>query len=92
MSILSEYLEKRSMGERRGKFAELKQIAAELEEVLLSDAITDEEKYELTFWTNSEKVQPILKELSLRLEYYDPDTTYMEDSWAYVNALKEFAT
>ena len=36
----------------------------------------------------NERMQELLKQLGLRLDYYDPDTSHEEDVLAYVNALQ----
>lgn len=67
----------------------LKEIVVELREVLDDEDIDWEEKYDLVFDTNKEVVRPLLETAVLRLDYYDPDTTYKEDARAYVSALEE---
>jgi len=52
------------------------------------DELDWEEKFDLIFDTHREKVKPALQEAYLHLDYYDPDTTYEEDSRAYVEALE----
>ena len=87
MSILSDYLAEREDPSKARE--QLRQIATELKEVMHSDDLSEEEQYDLVFRIHNKVVKPLLEEANLCLEYYDPDTTYQEDAWAYVNALKE---
>lgn len=86
MSILSDY--KRSKQTDLFGKGLVRQLARELREVLDDDELDWEEKYDLIFSAHQERVKPALKEAYLYLEYYDPDTTYDEDSRAYVEALE----
>jgi hypothetical protein len=48
-----------------------------------------EMKYDLIFDYGSRYIQPLIEDLGLRLEYYDPDTTYQEDVTAYMEDLRK---
>lgn len=57
---------------------------------LITEDINWEIKYDLIFSENvSRKVFNLMKELNIRFDYYDPDTSYEEDSLAFSNALNE---
>lgn len=60
----------------------------EAEAVMDSDAPA-KTKYELVFAHKNKVVMPLLEELGLSLEWYDPDTSYAEDTAAYFYALKD---
>lgn len=79
MSILSEY---------RDKSNALRNIVKELREVLDAHDLDWEVRYDLIFGSHRKLVVPALESAGMRLEYYDPDTTYEEDSRAYVEALE----
>lgn len=57
---------------------------------LITEDINWEIKYDLIFSENvSKKVFNLMKELNIRFDYYDPDTSYEEDALAFSNALNE---
>lgn len=64
--------------------SELRDLQQEINEVYNSDLDWDV-KYDLIF---SERLSRKVFKL-IRLDYYDPDTTYQEDVTAFVNALNE---
>ena len=83
MSILSDYLA------GSPELKRLRQLLLELKEVLESDKIDWETKYDLVFATHQKEVKPLLMSAGLRLEYCDPDTSYEEDARAYVSGLED---
>jgi hypothetical protein len=44
-------------------------------------------KYDMIFQIGKDHIYSELDSLGIRLDYYDPDTTYEEDVTAFVNAL-----
>lgn len=57
---------------------------------LIKDDVDWEIKYDLIFSKNvSRRIFTLLSELNIRLDYYDPDTSYEEDALAFANALNE---
>lgn len=62
-----------------------------IEEMFVSTADW-EIKYDRIFDYGAQHVWPLIKALCLKLEYYDPDTSYQEDVTAYVQALRELQT
>lgn len=60
-------------------------LAKQARRVLESTA-SDEVKYDLIF---SDAISGQISRLGVSLNYYDPDTTFMEDATAYVTALED---
>jgi hypothetical protein len=58
-------------------------------ETVFEGDLSWETKFDQIFDCYSERLRPLLNEMGLRLEYYDPDTTYEEDVTALVTALRE---
>ncbi len=50
---------------------------------------SDEFKFDTIFNVNKREIQPLLRELDIRFDYYDPDTTFEEDTAALMRALLE---
>jgi hypothetical protein len=46
-------------------------------------------KYDLVFNRSRETIYPVLDALGLKLDYLDPDTTYEEDTRAYLAAIND---
>lgn len=67
------------------QFDELKKLINEVIRIYESEA-TWEIKYDLIFSKHlSHRIRDIVK-----IDYYDPDTSYEEDLKAYVDALKQY--
>lgn len=78
-------------GERKGKMKTdkqklLKQIR-KVQTTFEDDTLDWEQKYDAIFDRHGSKISLLLHKVGIRLEYYDPDTTYEEDVTAYVRAL-----
>ncbi len=52
--------------------------------------VDDEMLYDVVFKTHTETIRPMMVDLRMSFDYYDPDTSYREDVDAYLNALKDF--
>lgn len=61
---------------------------SDCEKILNSD-VDWEIKYDSIFNIFSQSIRPLLEKMCYTLDYYDPDTTYEEDTNALVNALLE---
>jgi hypothetical protein len=89
MTTLFDY--KAGKGENKA-LGELRQLVTELKEVLDDDEIGWQETFHLVFGTHQKRVKGLLLEAGIRLDYYDPDTTYEEDARAYVTALDDLVS
>jgi hypothetical protein len=58
-------------------------------EDLIESKANWEFKYDLVFQVFSQQIRPLIQELGIRFDYYDPDTSYEEDTMALMNALRE---
>lgn len=63
----------------------LRELNRQANAIIDNDDIEWEEKYDLIFCESMSRT--VFREL--RLDYYDPDTTYEEDARAFVNAFNE---
>ncbi len=61
-------------------------------EDLIESKSTWEFKYDRVFNIFSEQIRPLIKELGVSFDYYDPDTSYQEDVMALIQALRELKT
>lgn len=86
MSILEDY--RSGTGDYKA-LGQLRQLVVELREVLEDEGLDWEVKFDLVFGTHQKNIKALLSEAGKNLDYYDPDTTYEEDSRAYVTALEE---
>lgn len=70
----------------------LKILANDVNTVIKSE-LEWEEKYDLIFSdTLSSRIYETLKNINIRFDYYDPDTSYEEDAVAFSNGLNNFLT
>ena len=58
-------------------------------EDIVDSKSTWEFKYDRVFNIYSQQIDPLIKELGISFDYYDPDTSYQEDVTAFMGALKE---
>lgn len=70
------------------KIAAFEFAANEIDGVVQSD-LSWWRKYEIVFAIHQNKIKPILNNLGVSFDWYDPDTTHEEDTLAYHLALME---
>lgn len=58
-------------------------------EDLVSSRASWEFKYDRVFDIFAKKIRPLIQELSISFDYYDPDTSYEEDVVALMGALRD---
>jgi len=73
------------MSKETKKLKKLQKLNRKAQQIVADDSLTWDEKYSKVF---SDKISTKVFDLT-KLEYWDPDTTYEEDTCAFVNALDE---
>ena len=79
---------------RERKTQELKEAIREARRILNDEEMEDsdsdyEQRYDTIFDLGKKVIYPLIRELRISFDYYDPDTTYEEDVRAFVDALVE---
>ena len=74
------------------KTQELKEAIREAYRILHDEQLNDsdpdyEERFTTIFDLGEKVIYPLIRQLRVNFEYYDPDTTYEEDVRAFVDAL-----
>lgn len=98
MSFLEDAIKRKSLKEQEEKsvcssevtdYSALRAIVKELTEMVASDSLTWEEKYDEVFGGEiGNRIQEVLSSLEIRMNYYDPDSGYDDDVRAYCSALE----
>lgn len=72
------------------EYKKLKKIHSLANRIYEDSSLSDEEKYSLIF---SEKISRFVfnffEKIKMKLDYYDPDTSYKEDVKAFLDALND---
>ena len=74
----------------KNKIETFNELFTEMENIILSDSENFKLKYNLIFSKNiSDPISDLLRELNIKLSYYDPDSSYKEDVMAFYEAIKD---